>query len=259
MHLSAMLTSLPLPFGPAARLARALGFTHVDVVAVSDRAAEDAEALADTGLVVSCAAVGRGLPPGHTLDAPDLDVRKATLDALRRQVADAARLGATHCYVVPCTDPSGPALARFAEGCALLADHAAGRMVRLCVEHVPGRALATVAATLAWLEHVGHANLALLLDVGHCLITDEDPSAAAERAGARLGYVHLDDNDSVGDLHWPLLTGRLTGAMLEAFLAALKEEGYDGALALELNPQNADPVHALREGKRIVERLLPNK
>ena len=116
--------------------------------------------------------------------------------------------------------------------------------------------LPTVAVTLRWLERADHDDLKLLLDLGHCLISDEDPSAAVVAAGRRLGYVHLDDNDSVGDLHWPLLTGRLTDAMLEAFLAALKEEGYAGTLALELNPQNTDPVQALRQGKRIVEHML---
>jgi sugar phosphate isomerase/epimerase len=224
-------------------------------VAVTDRLEADLEALADTGLRVSCASVGRGLPPEHALDAPSVHKRKAALAAMRSQVADAARLGATHCYVVPGSEPSGPGLARYAEACALLADYAAGRKVRLCIEHVPGRALPTAAATLAWLQQVGHANLGLLLDVGHCLISQEDPSVFAEQAAERLGYVHLNDNDSVNDLHWPLLTGRLTSAMLKAFLAALKDEGYDGALALELNPDNTDPVRAMEEGKRIVEQL----
>src|SRR5437762_1171210 len=79
------------------------------------------------------------------------------------------------------------------------------RMVQLCVEHIPGRALPDVTAVLNWLDRVGHANLALLLDLGHCLISNEDPAGAVRQAGARLGYVHVDDNDGKGDLHWPLL------------------------------------------------------
>jgi hypothetical protein len=38
-------------------------------------------------------------------------------------------------------------------------------------------------------------------------------------------------------------------------ITALREIGYRGALALELNPTNSDPIEALRDGKRIVERL----
>lgn len=126
-------------------------------------------------------------------------------------------------------------------------------MVRLCLEHIPGRSLPTVAKTLAWLEKT---DLALLLDIGHCLISEEDPVEAIVQAGGRLGYVHLDDNDSVGDLHWPLLTGRLTADMLTAFFAKLKHLGYKGAVSLELNPTNPDPLQALRDGKQLVERLL---
>jgi sugar phosphate isomerase/epimerase len=149
-------------------------------------------------------------------------------------------------------DVSRAGLLHFADACAVLADFAAARMMRLCVEHVPGRALATVAATLEWLRQVDHDHLDLLLDVGHCLISDEDPAHAVVHAGERLGYVHLDDNDSVSDLHWPLLTGRLTAEMLDAVLTVLDTDEFQGGVALELNPGNADPVRALAEGRALV-------
>jgi sugar phosphate isomerase/epimerase len=256
MNLSAMLTSLPGEFEQTLLQVRDLGFAYADVVALSERPRQHLEALADSGLLVWCAAVGRGLPEGHTLDAADLTMRRAALEQLRRQVDDAALLGAATCYVVPGHDGSRDGLGRFTDACRALADHAAGRMVQLCVEHVPGRALPTVDAALRWLEAAGHDNLRLLLDVGHCLITDEDPAQAVVRAGTRLGYVHLDDNDSVADLHWPLLTGRLTADMLEATLTVLRLGGYPGGMALELNPANPEPIRALKEGKQIVERLL---
>ena len=254
--LAAFLPSLPLDFAGAVRQAAGLGFTHVDVVACADRPGSDLEALADAGVVVSCAALGRGLPGGHTLDAGAPAARRAALGALEQQVADAARLGATCAYLVPGQDASAAGLAYFAEGCALLADYAGRRMVRLCVEHFPGRALPDAAGTLDWLARVGHANLGLLLDVGHCLLSGEDPAAVVRRAGDRLAYVQLDDNDGAGDLHWPLLTGRLTGRHLADLAAALGAAGYRGGMDLELNPGTADPVAALREGKAIVERFF---
>src|SRR4051812_27436163 len=104
MHLSAMLTSLPLEFDAALRQVRDLGFTYADVVALGDRPHAHLEALADSGLLVSCAAVGRGRPPGHTLDAPAVGVRRAALEEMRPQVTDVARLGAEVCYVIPGTD-----------------------------------------------------------------------------------------------------------------------------------------------------------
>ena len=184
-----------------------------------------------------------------------MGVRRTTLALLQRQVADAARLGATTAYLVPGVNTETTALTYFAEGCALLADYAAARMIRLCVEHVPVRALPTAAGALDWLGQIGHANLGLLLDVGHCLISGEDAAGVVHRAGDRLGYVHLDDNDGIGDLHWPLLTGRLTRPQLVDLMTALRAIGYHGALALELNPANPNPVDALRDGKAIVDRV----
>src|SRR5262249_3391681 len=100
--------------------------------------------------------------------------------------------------LVPGSDRSTTALSCFAEGCALLADYAYARMLRLCIEHVPGRALPTAAKTLDWLERVGHPRLGMLLDVGHCLISGEDAASIVRQARGRLGYVHLDDNDGTG-------------------------------------------------------------
>lgn len=164
--------------------------------------------------------------------------------------------GATHAYLVPGLDASPAGLTRFAEACSLLADYAQQRMVRLCVEHVPGRALPTVAATRTWLEEIGHENLHLLVDLGHCLISREDPATVVQQAGPQLGFVHLDDNDGEQDCHWPLLTGKLTEDVLTGFLKALVASSYDGALTLELNPANADPVGALRQGKALIEKAV---
>jgi sugar phosphate isomerase/epimerase len=251
--IAAFLPSLPLDFAEAVWQATELGFTHVDVAALAERPAAHLDALADAGVMVSCAALGHGLPDGHRLDAADVGVRRATLEFLRQQVADAARLGATRAYLVPGIGNDSDSLSYFAEGCALLADYAAGRMVRLCVEHVPGRALATAGQTLAWLEGIGHANLGLLLDVGHCLISGEEPAAVARRAGSSLAYLHLDDNDGVGDLHWPLLTGRLTQKHLQDLAAALRDSGYRAGMALELKLGNDTLRTALQESKRLAE------
>ena len=64
------------------------------VVALGDRPPAHLEALADSGLLVGCAAVGRGLPEGHAPDAEDVGLRRAALEEMKRQVADAGRLGA---------------------------------------------------------------------------------------------------------------------------------------------------------------------
>jgi sugar phosphate isomerase/epimerase len=256
MHLSVLLSSLPLEFEPAVQQASALGFGHVDVVAVADRPASHRDALADSGVLVSCAAVGRGLPDGQALDAESVETRRAAVNAMKRHIADAAAIGATHAYVISGMDGSEHGLTRFAEACRLLADFAAERRLRLCLEHIPGRALSTAAATLTWLEALQHDNLYLLLDIGHCLITAEEPANMIRRAGPTPDYVHLDDNDGVGDLHWPLLSGQLTTDTLESAVEALREMKYAGALTLELAAHNPEPIEGLRRSKEVMDQRL---
>jgi sugar phosphate isomerase/epimerase len=255
-YLSALLTSLPLDFESGIRELHALGFTHADAVGLAERPQQHLEALAESGLTVSCGAIGRCLPEGCTLDAPSLDHRRLALGEMKRQISDIARLGGTCGYIVPGKDCSKEAVARFSEACILLADFAAGRRLRLCIEHSPRTALPSAAATLALLEQIGHENLGLLVDGGHCLLSHEDPAAVVASAKNRLFYVHLDDNDGVSDLHWPLLTGRLTEDMLRATVASLVAHGYVGGLSLELSAQHAEPAAALRQGRELLEKLL---
>ncbi len=248
--LSVLLTSLPADFEAAVAHARELGFSHVDVVALGSRPESHRAALADADVIVSCAALGRGLPDGVSLYAADLGARRAAVDLVRAQVADAAILGATHAYLVPPKGDDGPALVRFADACGHLAAYASARMVRLCIEQSPGTLLARPGDVLAWLDKTGLATVDLLLDVGHCLLTHESPAVAIRAAGKRLGYVHLDDNDGQGDVHWPLLRGQLSRQALSEVFVALNEVGYTGAVALELAPagdQSADGLRASRD------------
>src|SRR6266540_1789959 len=55
-----------------------------------------------------------------------------------------------------------------------VADFAAGHGIKFCVEHAPGRALARARDALAFVEQAGKANLYLLLDVGHTLLSKEN-------------------------------------------------------------------------------------
>jgi sugar phosphate isomerase/epimerase len=252
---SAFATSLPLPTPAALAALARIGFTHVDLFACDERPAEDLEALAEAGLLVACPSLIRGIPDVEMLDAPDVAVRRATLDRLCGRVADAARLGAPCAYLIPGRDTSPEGLARFADGCVALAGYAAGRMVRLLVEPVPGRALSRAADTLRWLDRLGAENLGLVLDVGHCLITAEDPADCIRQVGPHLGHVHLDDNDGQADLHRPLLAGRLREGDLQEILGALRAIDYRGALSLEYRADGGDPEGALREGKALVERM----
>jgi sugar phosphate isomerase/epimerase len=195
--LAAILPDEPERFCGAVARATTHGFTHVEVTALVDRPAEHLDALADAGVVVTCATLAGDLSTGS------VQQRRDTLRRLERQVADAARLGAT-CVIL---SPGSGEVVLFTEGCTLLADHAARRMVRLAVRPAVGTCLADVPATLAWLESVGVANLGLALVL-------EGELVEAQRAGDRLFHVYLHDAD-----------------LPVVWVEALKTIGYKGVVA----------------------------
>ncbi len=177
----------------------------------------------------------------------------AAISHTERVLAYAAELGAGTVYAVPGADASGAAMVRYGRVLAEMAERAQALGMKLCVEHFPGLALSTVAATLEFLSEVDHPNLYLLFDLGHAQMGEgEDPAAAIESAGPRLGYVHLDDNDGEGDLHWSLLDGVLTEEALGAIFTALGPSPYTGPVSLELNPNLPDPATALNASRNIV-------
>lgn len=136
-----------------------------------------------------------------------------------------------------------------------LGDHAARWEVEICIEHFPGRLLPTVKSTLELLENLNHENLRLLIDVGHCLISREEPAQSVRTAGKRLGYIHFDDNNGRDDLHWGLLKGQLTDHQIAETITALKSVGYDRAVCLEFAPC-PESAALLREGKALLDRHI---
>lgn len=201
---------------------------------------------------VSSVAASFGGPEDAALDSPEVSARQMGLAHVENVINQCAALGGRVVYLVPGTDDSQPALSRYADSLAIAADEAATHDVRLCIEHFPGTALPTAAATLRYLSAIDHPNLGLLFDIGHIQISGEDPAGVIREAGDRLVYVHLDDNDGQGDLHWALLDGVLTTETLRNTFDALKDIGYTGAVSLELSPQLEEPYVALERSRQIV-------
>jgi len=77
-----------------------------------------------------------------------------------------------------------------------------------------------------------------------------------EAAGARIGYVQLNDNDGKKDRHWPLLDGVLTEDDLARTIAALKATGYQGTLGIELKPYfHLNSISAFSKNHNLLLRL----
>jgi sugar phosphate isomerase/epimerase len=229
-----------------------IGFKWIDIRPL-DLLTESAQTKArQLGLGISCIGASFGLPPGLSLDHPDGQVIRQALDYTRKSLTYGAGLGATVAYIVPSLET----LSYYTKAVTSAADEAASLGLKLCIEHFPGKALPTAAETLDFIRDIAHPNLYLLFDIGHIQMSGEDPVATIEAAGAKLGYVHLDDNNGRDDQHLSLLDGVLTEATLRRTLAALAHIGYSGAISLELNPTLPDPLTAIKQSYEIVMRCL---
>ena len=137
-----------------------------------------------------------------------------------------------------------------------IAEHAQSVDIKLCIEHFPGTAFPTVESTLDFIRDTGHPNLYLLFDIGNAQMADEDPAEVLANVGDRLGYVHLDDNDGVNDLHLALTDGVQTPESLGDLFSVLDDVGYDGPVSLEIKNDVPDPLDAITRSFGIASDLM---
>jgi sugar phosphate isomerase/epimerase len=248
--ISTQITSFRTPFEQAVHRVAQLGFAYVDVVALAERPTSHREALAETDLVVSCAAIGCDLPYESALNAESIEQRLAALSVAKRQINDAAALGATVCYVTAGNNDSREALLGYGDTCVMLAEHARQRMMRLCVEPVPGHALPTAASVLDWLAAVRHPNLYLLLNVSQCRLAQERPHEIIAQSRDRLGYVRLNVHSGERP-HRP--------DELAHIVSTLQDSGYGGGICLDFNSESPQAEMSLRESRELLASLVKAK
>ena len=234
------------------RLIADAGFSSIDVRPFAMTASR--QKICQYGLSVSCLAASFGMPEGRSLNSEDGSSVTRALEYLESAMDFGAELGASTAYVVP---DGGPEIChRYGEALSAAADLASRRGMKLCVEHFPGKALDSVAATLSFLRKVNHPNLFLLFDSGHAQISGEDPGAVIMDSRKLLGYVHLDDNDAHDDLHLGLTEGIMTESWLQDMFLALADIGYSGAASLELSSKLPDPLLSLVQSKELIQPYL---
>lgn len=107
--------------------------------------------------------------------------------------------------------------------------------------------LNTVAEGVAFLDHCGFQNVVLHVDTVHMNIEEADIRRAILKGGARIGHVHVADNDRwyPGHAHY----------RFKETLEALEEIGYQGALALETYGY-PDPETSAQRGLEYLEDTL---
>lgn len=246
---SACIWNFGIRIEEALRIVKETAFHYIDVETDSLDAPGALQAQKDLGLKVSCVALDHKLPRRPSWDGKN----QGAVSHLRQGLQKSRELGARCAYVVPCADRRH--LAAFGTALKELAEDAARRDIKLCVEHVPGRALGSARETLDFLKQLNHANLFLLLDVGHTLLSMENPWEVIEAAGTKLGYVLMSDNDGKADRHWPLLDGRLSYESLAKTIQALNRVGYQGTIGLELRKDFASLISGLSKNRNLLIRV----
>lgn len=81
----------------------------------------------------------------------------------------------------------------------------------------------------------------ICLDVGHAVLTEDDPAEYVRICGKRLVCLHTHDNDGINDLHTIPFCAQGKPPKIEPmridwteFMHALKEVGYEGVLSFEI-------------------------
>ena len=125
------------------------------------------------------------------------------------------------------------------EGLAEVVAHAAKAGVVAALEPEPGMLIETPAE---W-EALAVEGLALALDTGHCLVTQEvDPSVAVRRWASHLGTVSLEDMKRGVHLHLPFGEGDMD---VPDVLDALEEVGFDKLVCVELSRESPQADKAI--------------
>jgi D-psicose/D-tagatose/L-ribulose 3-epimerase len=176
------------------------------------------------------------IAPEHNPVSPDPAVRRRAYEHMQAVVDSCATLGASvlagpHQIALGVFSGRGPTddeWSRSVEHVRRVAEYAAGSGVAL-TEEVVNRfelyLLNTLDQGIRFVDEVGHPNCRIHLDTFHAHIEEKRPGEAIRRAGRRIGYVHVSENDrgvpGSGSVAW------------DDTFDALHDIGYDGWLTVE--------------------------
>jgi sugar phosphate isomerase/epimerase len=242
-------------------LAKEMGFEAVDLArdpldGTPQELAKVAGELTAVGLpVVSVVCVALGVADYNP------SVQRFHVDRAKRHVEWAADMGASNVLlvigeyvwrgeVIPPAEQWGMAV----RNVRAIAQHAAAHGVEIALELEPYRYayVNSVDEMVRFLDEVGVDALKANADLNHLWPRDVAPEELAKLSG-RINHAHISDCNT--DVYRNLPPGE-GSAPLEEYLRALVETGFDGTLALELEPppEGRELEEWLREGyERTVE------
>jgi D-psicose/D-tagatose/L-ribulose 3-epimerase len=176
------------------------------------------------------------IAPEHDPVSADPAVRQRAYEHMQAVVDCCATLGATilagpHQIALGVFSGRGPTddeWKRSVDHLRRVAEYAAGAGVTL-TEEVVNRfelyLLNTLDEAVRFVDEVAHPNCRIHVDTFHAHIEEKHTGEAIRRAGGRIGYVHISENDrgvpGTGQVAW------------EGIFDALHDIGYDGWLSVE--------------------------
>lgn len=194
---------------------------------------------------------------GYNLIDPDPQVRKATILHLEEHMKT---LAPSHGVVIigliaqgatKCPSPLDVQKMRLADSLRELDELAAKHGVKVGLEmmnYLECQFLHTIGEGIEYLDSIGHLeHTALHIDMASMNISEADIGAAIRAGKGRICHVHATDNDRyyAGHGHYNF----------RETLRALKDIGYDGALALEHKPY-PDPRTAAKLSLQYLQTTL---
>lgn len=256
MILSCCAWALDGPEDEALATLGGLGLSNVDIRPSWLRSEKTRSKRSELRLDVVCLAASHERPEGAAFDSDESARVEPMLKHVKEGLEHAASQGARCAYVVPGPPTDDQTFERYATHYTDIAEHALSLGVKVCIEHFPGTAFPTVTSTMEFIRDTAHPNLYLLFDIGHAQMADEDPAVVLRDVGDRLGYVHLDDNDGVNDLHLALTDGVQTRESLADLIGVLEDIGYDGPVSLEIKNDLPDPLDSVTRSYTIARDLM---
>ncbi|MBN2581691.1 MAG: sugar phosphate isomerase/epimerase [Planctomycetes bacterium] len=223
--------------------------------------------LDDLGLVVSN--INANTAFGFWSDAPpepffepslvsdDPRLRDKRLDLTLRCLDIAAGLGARNISIT-----TGKPLGSMSpEACRPVLDDYLGRIleraeqlgVDVGIECEPGLLLENSVELAECIARIASPRLGANLDIGHAVVSGEDPREVVRRLAGRIWNLHVEDIR--GGKHYHLIPGQ-GDINFAAVVAALNEVGYDRTVTVELYTYAADPDRAASETMKVLGPLF---
>ncbi len=105
----------------------------------------------------------------------------------------------------------------------------------------------TMSDALRMLDEVGEDNVLVMADVFHIHAENDSLKETVSKAGKKLAYIHLSDNDR--------LTPGKGVIDFKEFINALKKVGYDGYMVMEFEPET-DVDGSLKDALEYIRKFL---